>query len=176
MAHAGGQDAHEARQSGGDEVSRRGFLRWLSIGGGGLLAAVLAVPVVGYLVGPLVNSTPNAWLDLGAVDSFREGETRAAQFSDPSSVPWAGQTAQTAVWVRRVSGEDFTVFAVNCTHLGCPVNWLAGANLFLCPCHGGVYNGDGTVAGGPPPRALFTYQTRIRNGRLEARSRALPTV
>jgi hypothetical protein len=32
------------------------------------------------------------------------------------------------------------------------------------------------VAGGPPPRSLFTYKSRVRNGRLEALSRSLPTV
>jgi len=35
--------------------------------------------------------------------------------------------------------EHFTAFAVNCTHLACPVNWQAQAQLFLCPCHGGVF-------------------------------------
>ena len=41
------------------------------------------------------------------------------------------------------------------------VNWRAGAELFLCPCHGGVYYADGSVAGGPPPRPLVRYSVRI---------------
>jgi menaquinol-cytochrome c reductase iron-sulfur subunit len=56
----------------------------------------------------------------------------------------------------------FTAYAVNCTHLGCPVSWLTGASLFMCPCHGGVYYGDGSVAAGPPPRPLFQYQVRVQ--------------
>ena len=36
------------------------------------------------------------------------------------------------------------------------------AELFLCPCHGGVYYADGTVAGGPPPQPLFRYGVRDR--------------
>jgi menaquinol-cytochrome c reductase iron-sulfur subunit len=41
------------------------------------------------------------------------------------------------------------------------VNWRPGAELFLCPCHGGVYYADGTVAGGPPPRPLARFNVRI---------------
>jgi menaquinol-cytochrome c reductase iron-sulfur subunit len=95
------------------------------------------------------------------VAMFPIGETRQANFTDPSSVPWAGQASQTSVWVRQKAPSQFDVFAVNCTHLGCPVNWLAGANLFECPCHGGVYYADGTVAGGPPPHPLVRYSVRI---------------
>ena len=111
---------------------------------------------------------------LGPIGQFQLGATQQVAYEDPAPLPWAGQTARTAVWVRRASETDFTVFAVNCTHLGCPVNWLPQANLFMCPCHGGVYYADGTVAGGPPPRPLFRYQTRIQDGNLEILSRPLP--
>jgi menaquinol-cytochrome c reductase iron-sulfur subunit len=79
----------------------------------------------------------------------------------------------TAAWVRRSGESTFTAFAVTCTHLGCPVNWQQEAEIFLCPCHGGVYNADGTVAGGPPPRALFQHELRVRDGRLEILTQAL---
>ena len=93
---------------------------------------------------------------------------------DPSALPWAGQTAQTAAWLRRDSDTSFTAFSVHCTHLGCPVNWRPGSNLFLCPCHGGVYYADGSVAGGPPPRELFEYAVRVENGAVEIQTGALP--
>ena len=89
-------------------------------------------------------------------------------------MPWAGQTARTAVWLRRIGEIEFIAFGLNCTHLGCPVNWRAEAELFLCPCHGGVYYADGTVAGGPPPRRLGQYDVRIANGaRVEILTRPL---
>ena len=33
-------------------------------------------------------------------------------------------TAEIPCWVRRLTGEKFQVFAINCAHLGCPVRWF----------------------------------------------------
>jgi len=62
---------------------------------------------------------------------------------------------------------------LNCTHLGCPVRWVASARLFLCPCHGGVFYDDGSVAGGPPPRALSQYPVRVAGSQVLIQTRAL---
>jgi menaquinol-cytochrome c reductase iron-sulfur subunit len=142
-------------------VSRRRFLNRISLALSGLAAAVVSVPIIAYLLSPLLQPPPDEWRDLGLVQNFRVGETVLVAIDDPSSLPWAGETARTALWVRRNADQDFIAFGLNCTHLGCPVNWRAGAELFLCPCHGGVYYSDGSVAGGPPPRPLVRYAVRI---------------
>ena len=142
-------------------VTRRSFLNRVSLALSGLAAAVVSVPIIAYLLSPLLEPTPEEWRDLGMVDEFRVGETVERAYDEPSSLPWAGQTARTGVWLRRTADRDFTAFGLNCSHLGCPVNWRPGAELFLCPCHGGVYYADGTVAGGPPPRPLARFKVRI---------------
>jgi menaquinol-cytochrome c reductase iron-sulfur subunit len=142
-------------------VTRRRFLNRVSLALSGLAAAVVSVPIVAYLLSPLLQPPPEVWRDLGLVENFQVGETVEVAFDEPSSLPWAGQTARTAVWLRRQADRDFIAFGLNCTHLGCPVNWRAGAELFLCPCHGGVYYADGSVAGGPPPHPLVRYSVRI---------------
>ena len=38
---------------------------------------------------------------------------------------------------------------------------------FICPCHGGVYDFQGLVVGGPPVRPLDRFYTRVRNGKVE---------
>ena len=156
-----------------DEIARRKFLNRLCLGLGGVAAALVALPVVSYVLTPLIRPPTRAWIDMGPFSDFPLGQTVLRTAVDPHALPWAGQTADWAVWVRRTGEQAFTVFAVNCAHLGCPVSWSADANLFLCPCHGGVYYADGTVAGGPPPRPLFQYETRVQNGRLEVLSRPL---
>lgn len=154
-------------------MDRRSFLGRAIFALGGVIAAVTTLPIAGYLLAPLFRRG-NELVDVGAVDGFRTGETKLVDFDDPSPLPWAGQTAKTALWVRRTGADAFTVFDVNCTHLGCPVLWQPEAKLFLCPCHGGVYNSDGTVAGGPPPRPLHRREWVIRGGRLLVREAPLP--
>jgi menaquinol-cytochrome c reductase iron-sulfur subunit len=157
-----------------ETLSRRRFLNRVSLALSGLAAAVVSVPIVAYLLSPLLQPPREEWRDLGLVENFQVGETVEVAFDEPSSLAWAGQTARTAVWLRRTADRDFTAFGLNCTHLGCPVNWRPGAELFLCPCHGGVYYADGTVAGGPPPHPLVRYSVRIGdNDRVQVLTRPL---
>ena len=150
-----------------DGSKRRRFLTRLSVGLGALAAGLTGVPVVGFLLAPLFESVARKWRSVGALQDFASGQTVAVKFEDASPVPWAGVTGQTAAWLRREPNGEFVAFAVNCTHLGCPVRWIEAAQLFLCPCHGGVYNKDGTVAAGPPPRPLVRYSVRVHGGQVE---------
>lgn len=142
-----------------------------------IASALLAVPLVGFLFSSaLKRKDPRDWIALGAVDSFHEGKTRLATYRNPFTHPWDGATANVPCWVRRVEGERFQVFAINCTHLGCPVRWFQESGLFMCPCHGGVYYEDGSRASGPPPRGLFEYGYKVENGQLWIKGGQMPTL
>ena len=159
-------------------LSRRGLFVKIGILCNGLVAAVLAVPIVRYLMAPITRGRANgylAWVSLGPVGQFPEGETRLATFRNPYVTPTDGKTADTACWVRRVEGETFQVFAVNCMHLGCPVRWFPQSGLFLCPCHGGVYYRDGSRAAGPPERGLVVFPCMVENGMVTIEAGELPT-
>jgi len=60
--------------------------------------------------------------------------------------------------------ETINVLSSSCAHLGCPVRWVVseGAGEFRCPCHGGIYNINGDLVSGPPPRGLYEYTYEIR--------------
>jgi Rieske Fe-S protein len=142
----------------------------------GVVAAVLAVPVVRYLLSSLTHAGGyGAWVSIGPSTQFPEGETRLATFRNPYGIAADGQTADTACWVRRVAADQFQVFAVNCAHLGCPVRWFPQSGLFLCPCHGGAYYRDGSRAAGPPERGMFEYPHKIENGVILIQAGELPT-
>ena len=51
-----------------------------------------------------------------------------------------------------------------------PVRWFAESRLFMCPCHGGVYYEDGSVASGPPPEGLYQYAYRVTKNTLIRRA------
>ena len=158
--------------------SRRVFLFKLALLLNGAVGAVLAVPIVGYLLGPAVNKrgSDNSWISLGPLSDFPEGETRLVNYRNPVTTLWDGQTGDVPCWVRRVSGTTFQVFAINCAHLGCPVRWFAQSKLFLCPCHGGAYYADGARASGPPERGLFEYEHKIDGGSLLISAGKMPTL
>jgi menaquinol-cytochrome c reductase iron-sulfur subunit len=156
--------------------SRRGFLFKLGLGLNAIAAVLVGIPVVGYILGPARRRTAEAWIKLGPLQSFPEGQTRLAVYENPFRVAWDGSTANIPCWVRRINGERFQVFAVNCAHLGCPVRWFAQSRLFMCPCHGGVYYEDGSRASGPPPRGLFEYEYQVKDGQLWMRGGQLPTL
>lgn len=157
-----------------EQIHRRRFFEILSIGLGGVCGLVLSVPLVGFIVAPFLRKTPESWVKLDSVNKYEVGKTVNVVFEDPSPLPWAGVTAKSAAWLRRDSEDVFIAFSVNCTHLGCPVRWLSDAELFMCPCHGGVYYKDGAVAAGPPPRPLFRYETRILDGVVQLKATAIP--
>jgi menaquinol-cytochrome c reductase iron-sulfur subunit len=142
-----------------------------------IAGALFAIPVLGYALSTLFGKNPyRAWIVLGAVNDFPESNTRLATFRNPFVSAWDGATGDVPCWVRRLEGEKFQVFAINCTHLGCPVRWFQESRLFMCPCHGGVFYEDGGHASGPPPRGLFEYQHKVENGQLMINGGHLPNL
>lgn len=157
-----------------EELTRRKFLNRISVGIGIFGAAVVGLPVLSFLLEPGFQKNPKVWRKVGKVDDFKIGTTVEVRMEDASPLPWAGKVGETAAWLQRRGEDEFVAFSVNCQHLGCPVRWVAGAKLFMCPCHGGVYYENGEVAGGPPPRGLQQYPVRIAQGIVEIQPGPIP--
>jgi menaquinol-cytochrome c reductase iron-sulfur subunit len=167
-------ETHDARQPAADDPqddpplqSRRRFLNWMSLGLSGLAATLAGIPLIGYFFSPVIQRQPQAWRAVGEVDRFPVGDTVMVRYLDPEPVPWAGYAGRSAAWLRRDEGDQLTAFSMYCTHAGCPVSWSSGAQMFMCPCHGGVFHRDGSVAAGPPPRPLERLPVRVRDGQVE---------
>jgi menaquinol-cytochrome c reductase iron-sulfur subunit len=161
-----------------ETLSRRALFVKIGLLFNGVVAIALAVPILRYVLSPILrslNTSYTDWLALGNLEQFPAGETRLATFRNPGVSPWDGKTAESSCWVRRIDDTTFQVFAINCAHLGCPVRWFPQSGLFMCPCHGGVYYEDGSRASGPPERGLFEYPHKIEDGKLFIKGGELPT-
>ena len=159
-------------------VSRRAVLVKIGLAFNAVVGAILAVPIVRYLMSPVARGRAGGyldWLSLGGLEQFPAGQTRLATYRNPIRNGWDGETADIPCWVRNIDGQKFQVFAINCAHLGCPVRWFPESNLFMCPCHGGAYYQDGSHASGPPPRGLFQYSYKVEDGRLFIKAGETPT-
>jgi Rieske Fe-S protein len=158
-------------------VSRRWVLLKIGLLFNSAVGFAIATPVVKYLLSPVKRDDAyKSWVSLGALGTFPVGETRLAKFTNPSRRSWDGETDGVACWVRRTAAHQFTVFAINCAHLGCPVRWFPQSQLFMCPCHGGAYYADGSRASGPPERGLFTYDCKVEGGELHINAGQMPTL
>jgi cytochrome b6-f complex iron-sulfur subunit len=57
--------------------------------------------------------------------------------------------------------QGLKAISTNCTHLGCKAYYEPENSRFFCPCHDGVFDLDGNVVSGPPPRPLDTCQVEV---------------
>jgi len=154
----------------GETMTRRAVFALGGQAAGGAAVAAVMLPVVGFSLAPIFDSPEEEWEAVGSADAFGANTYRQTVITETDGI---GDTGKTTVYVRRGSpdlGEDpneFIAISTRCAHLGCPVRFVQAAGNFICPCHGGVYDFEGKVIGGPPVRPLDRFQTRVRDGQLE---------
>jgi menaquinol-cytochrome c reductase iron-sulfur subunit len=156
----------------GETVTRRRMMTLGAHTAGGVAAAMFALPALGFAAGSAIFERPKPrWEAIGRPDEFPDDSYVPKVITTVAGV---GEVGKTTVYVRRYNPdidekrlEDFTVLSTRCMHLGCPVRYTEAAGRFICPCHGGVYDFEGKVDGGPPVRPLDRFYTRVRNGKVE---------
>lgn len=156
-------------------ITRRHALNVLIAGTNGLIAALLAVPVVGYLLTPLLRKTDAAeWVPLGLAADLQGIEPKRVDFQYKSELGYTSETVSGFAYL--VPGEDEgaspVVLSPVCTHMGCNVVWNHDQKRFLCPCHGGQFTADGRNVAGPPPRPLNRIPARVEDGVLKIQAGA----
>jgi menaquinol-cytochrome c reductase iron-sulfur subunit len=145
---------------------------------GAVAGAAILLPAVGFSVAPLFEQEDELWQAVGSTADFTPDSYRPVVIT---AVPGVGETGKTTAFVRqgnpdltglpsgyqKESPSEYIAISTRCAHLGCPVNFVAAARNFICPCHGGVYGFLGERIGGPPVRPLERFQTRVTNGQVE---------
>jgi quinol---cytochrome c reductase iron-sulfur subunit, bacillus type len=152
-----------------DHINRRELFVKLGLLFDGVVAVLLGVPIVRFLVSPVVRGSHGryeSWVSLGALEQYPAGQTRMATYRNPVVTASDGETAKVACWVRRIDSNHVQVFAVR---------WFPQSGLFMCPCHGGAYYANGARASGPPERGLFEYPHKVARGELLIRAGEMPT-
>ncbi len=152
----------------GETVTRRRFMGVVANGAGGIAAVAFSLPALGFAIAPIFAHEAWTWQPVGPPSDFPNDDyvTRVITVQ-----PGAGQAGNTLAYVRKRNPsidtepadqyDQFIALSSRCMHVGCPVRWTPAAQRFICPCHGGVYNIRGMVAGGPPVRPLDRFYTRL---------------
>jgi Rieske Fe-S protein len=152
----------------GETVTRRRFMVLGANATGALATVAIVLPTLGFALGPLFSREPWSWQTIGTVDDFPVTTYKTVVITIVQGI---GEAGKSIAYVRKrdpgidTEHEDqynhFVALSSRCMHLGCPVRYVEAAERFICPCHGGVYNFRGLVAGGPPVRPLDRFYTRI---------------
>jgi Rieske Fe-S protein len=106
------------------------------------------------------------WIRLGSAAKVELGTPTLFKTKIQRQAGWIVDEEELTIYVRTDDGRDFIAMSNICTHLGCRIRWIAEQQQFFCPCHNGVFDKDGNVLSGPPPRPLDRYETKVENDQL----------
>ena len=150
-----------------DTPTRRRVLAAVVAGAVSAIGGALAAVSARFLDGARRLDAPPA-VPVGPAAAFAGNRPVEAVLVYSRPDGYRTEARRDTVYLLRQAGE-LIALSTTCTHLGCSVRWDAPAGLFRCPCHGGTYRADGSVAGGPPPLPLRRLPIEIRSGQVFVR-------
>lgn len=143
---------------------RRSFLQIASACIGGIIGLAAGIPLIGFAISPAWKKEESQWVDLGLVDRLKNSRFKKVNYTFTAKDGWVKATKKRSVYVTDVGNGEWDVFSRICSHLGCLVRWSESEESFLCPCHGAVFDKDGTVVAGPPPEPLQKLEVKVEAG------------
>jgi Rieske Fe-S protein len=150
-----------------DQVKRRGFLEMATWAIGGLISAGMAIPAVAYIIGPAIKRTSaEDWIQVGAISKIEIGIPTLFKVKVERKTGWIVNVDEISIYAFTENARDFVAMSNVCTHLGCRVRWISEQEQFFCPCHNAVFNKEGEVVSGPPPKPLDRYEVKVTDGQL----------
>ncbi|MBI4529897.1 MAG: ubiquinol-cytochrome c reductase iron-sulfur subunit [Candidatus Latescibacteria bacterium] len=149
-----------------DHHNRRHFLKTIITTLGTLICLGLGAILSLFGILPAYERREEEWADVGAMEKVTSKRLRGVTVRFQIRQGWMERTIERLVYIRRTEDGGVVAFSSQCTHLGCTVRWHESTGRFQCPCHGGVYDTEGVVVSGPPPRPLARYKTKIEGDRL----------
>jgi menaquinol-cytochrome c reductase iron-sulfur subunit len=126
----------------------------------GLITGALAA-VLGAFAARPARSEAGAWLRAGGLADMTPNVPVPRVLAVPREDGWYRERARRTVFIVWDGGTRVHALSATCSHLGCQVRWDAATTRFRCPCHGGVFDAQGNVVEGPPPRPLDRVEARV---------------
>jgi Rieske Fe-S protein len=147
-----------------NQIDRRGFVMVVLTLLGTIMAVVVGLPAIGYLISPATKvQKKEDWVALGPLENYPVGIPTLFSFTRTTVNGWEKTVNSFGAYVMRYSEsvKDITVFSNWCTHLSCRVTWQEDEDVYICPCHDGLFDIDGQVVAGPPPEPLWEYENKV---------------
>ena len=149
------------------KLERKDFLGLATWAIGGLIGLGMGIPAVSYIIGPSLQKTSDQeWILLGSASKVELGTPTLFKTTVQRQTGWVVTDEEVSAYLYTEEGRDYIAFSNICTHLGCRVRWIDDQEQFFCPCHNAVFNRDGEVGSGPPPRALDRFEVKLEDGQV----------
>jgi succinate dehydrogenase/fumarate reductase iron-sulfur protein len=145
--------------------ARRNFLKRVVYGLGGMSALIIGGVLASAFVGTSVRPTTRKWVRVEKLVNLPLGRitTRNIRYEVRDGFYKQQIIKPVMIW-RKQDVNDVVAYNATCTHLGCTVHWDEQKGLFVCACHGGMFDINGDVKAGPPPRPLDRYAFKVEDG------------
>src|SRR5574341_475179 len=143
------------------EMTRRKFMSTAIAAIGGLISAVVGLPAIAYIIGPALQQKVEDWIRLGAISKVETGTPTLFKTTVERRTGWITDQEELSAYVLTEDGQTYVAMSNICTHLGCRVRWIANQQKFFCPCHNGIFDKNGNVVSGPPPRPLDRFEAKV---------------
>jgi len=149
-------------------IDRREFVGGVVGVVGAIMSAAVGLPIIGYLVAPALQRGGGGagWVPLGPLSALQPDVPTPFTFSRLRQVGWKRTKVNRIAYAIQDAAGNLTVLSDVCTHLGCKVRWLPEQGAFGCPCHDGVFDRQGNVVSGPPPRPLDRFEYKVEDDQL----------
>lgn len=132
----------------------------------GAMGATLAVIVGRAMGGPAAQAGGSEhWLPAADISRLEDGRPTTVTLRVVRRDGMTDVVDRRVVYLLR-QGDAVRALDSTCTHLGCRTAYNAASACIECPCHGGVFNAEGAVIGGPPPAPLKELTTRLDGTRV----------
>src|SRR5580704_6259818 len=112
--------------------ARRSFLGVLLAAGTASVGALLAVPLIRFVLHPLLRvTTPLSWSEVGNAHEFTAATAPVKKLITVEQRDgWRKIVSEKAVYVVKEANGQLTVLSSICPHLGCSVAWRTENNEF----------------------------------------------
>ncbi|MCJ7718121.1 MAG: ubiquinol-cytochrome c reductase iron-sulfur subunit [Anaerolineales bacterium] len=148
-------------------LDRRSFVKIVTTFLGSIMAAIVGLPMIQYFISPALNITAeDDWISLGSLENYPMEVPTKFTFTLTRINGWEKSSQSYGAFVFRQSEKDVIVFSDVCTHLSCRVAWDAENAEYFCPCHAALFDINGEVISGPPPRPLDQYEIKLEEDQL----------
>jgi len=146
-----------------EDVGKRNFIKGMTATLLGFITLFLSIPFVSFLL-PVTEGSGEKYIKVPNFPKLPVGKPTKLSFESVDKQAFITSNVVYDIWVTKEAQDKAVVYSPLCPHLNCRYTFVD--NLYKCPCHGSVFNGEGKCIAGPSPRPLDTLPYKIESGEL----------